>query len=548
MKKEAVFGLILLVFGSLPENENPPNPTTAEGIQMISTALVESLNDHWMSMISGEGTIPVLLLSCPEFDEAVSGALVHPTAKKYREGLLHWIKIPKLDDAQTEELEALLALVQVRRQILKWLAEHMLEVVQVQPITNWGAKVDHKILQYCAQEQLPHLTRAKHHVQDIRPLIIEVVPFDGKEGPILGLYKGDGDPRPALMPTAEWYAQNYHPQVQDLRATGTIYFNVPLTRFFLKDSLNDELTPLDHWSMKPLIAVAKSAWQDQLGIFESALSELVILLRTRPIDCPPERGLREFRKSPHLSEFWQIEIAPLSAGVSDLSRVYSLPLQQQMIAPNTSEINPTPGQVDLTLGIDNVLAQLDPINLETSACRGDAIAQCNWAVWLESEGDYTNAAQWYLKAAQQGDPHAQYNLAVLLQNGKGVKRNLKEAIDWYQKAASQGYVNAMYNLAYMLENGQGCFLRHRKEAFVLYKKAVQCNDPDSQCRVALLLLTSDLQTKLGAAYQNRGWGFVHSDNDEARRLLYSAAATGHRKSIEILRDLDWLPITVKCRP
>ena len=46
------------------------------------------------------------------------------------------------------------------------------------------------------------------------------------------------------------------------------------------------------------------------------------------------------------------------------------------------------------------------------------------------------------KSAEQGNPEAQYNLAVCYFNGEGVTRDEAEAMRWFLKAAEQGNVNA----------------------------------------------------------------------------------------------------------
>ena len=63
--------------------------------------------------------------------------------------------------------------------------------------------------------------------------------------------------------------------------------------------------------------------------------------------------------------------------------------------------------------------------------------------------------KWFRKAANQGNAHAQYNLGVMYNNGKGVTQDYKEAIKWHRKAANQGYVHAQNNLGTMYGNGQG---------------------------------------------------------------------------------------------
>lgn len=68
---------------------------------------------------------------------------------------------------------------------------------------------------------------------------------------------------------------------------------------------------------------------------------------------------------------------------------------------------------------------------------------------------YTDAKDWYFKAANLGYLAAQNNLGVMYQNGDGVPRDDEEAIKWYQKAAEQEDAHAQYNLGWMYEHGRG---------------------------------------------------------------------------------------------
>ena len=47
------------------------------------------------------------------------------------------------------------------------------------------------------------------------------------------------------------------------------------------------------------------------------------------------------------------------------------------------------------------------------------------------------------KAAEHGDRNTQYTLACFCQEGRGVAKDLEQAIFWYHKAAQQGHPNAI---------------------------------------------------------------------------------------------------------
>jgi TPR repeat protein len=57
--------------------------------------------------------------------------------------------------------------------------------------------------------------------------------------------------------------------------------------------------------------------------------------------------------------------------------------------------------------------------------------------------------------AEQGNVSAQFNLALMYANGRGVAENDTEAVKWYRLASDQGHANAQSNLGYMYDNGRG---------------------------------------------------------------------------------------------
>ena len=63
--------------------------------------------------------------------------------------------------------------------------------------------------------------------------------------------------------------------------------------------------------------------------------------------------------------------------------------------------------------------------------------------------DNRQAALWYRKAAEQGLPPAQYNLAVSYAYGKGVPTDAVQAYAWMNLAAAQGLTEAVSDRAAM---------------------------------------------------------------------------------------------------
>lgn len=60
--------------------------------------------------------------------------------------------------------------------------------------------------------------------------------------------------------------------------------------------------------------------------------------------------------------------------------------------------------------------------------------------------------KWYLKAAEQRYAKAQYNIAILYHNGRGVKQDSKKAMSWYLNAAEQEYAPAQRNFGSLYQD------------------------------------------------------------------------------------------------
>ena len=63
--------------------------------------------------------------------------------------------------------------------------------------------------------------------------------------------------------------------------------------------------------------------------------------------------------------------------------------------------------------------------------------------------DSSAAVSWYMKAADQGNASAQYNLGLAYKSGYGVAKDQAGARKWFQKAADQGYEDAKKELRKM---------------------------------------------------------------------------------------------------
>jgi len=131
------------------------------------------------------------------------------------------------------------------------------------------------------------------------------------------------------------------------------------------------------------------------------------------------------------------------------------------------------------------------------------------------------AAQWFLKAAEQGDVVAQSNLGLLYQKGQGVPRNYDQAAKWYLRAAEQGNDMAQNGLGTFYENGHGV-LQDLVQAEKWYRKAaIQGN--------------SFAQRNLGLMYRY-GNAAVQYNPIIATCWLSLAAASGHKSAEAEMSD------------
>ena|SRR5579871_3459757 len=69
----------------------------------------------------------------------------------------------------------------------------------------------------------------------------------------------------------------------------------------------------------------------------------------------------------------------------------------------------------------------------------------------DDDRDYSQALQYYLKAAAGHHPLAQFNLGIMYSLGQGVPRDPNQACEWFRVAAEHGDAGAQYQLARLYE-------------------------------------------------------------------------------------------------
>ena len=96
------------------------------------------------------------------------------------------------------------------------------------------------------------------------------------------------------------------------------------------------------------------------------------------------------------------------------------------------------------------MSAADVQSAKASAEKGDASAQFRYAEMLrDGRGVAKNvkeAVKWTRKAADQGHAAAQCQMGLFYMNGLGVDRDEDKAVEWLKKAADKKHAQAQYNL------------------------------------------------------------------------------------------------------
>lgn len=151
-----------------------------------------------------------------------------------------------------------------------------------------------------------------------------------------------------------------------------------------------------------------------------------------------------------------------------------------------------------------------------------ALGSVEEAIALIESKDYKAALEILHSLAENGDPEAQYQLAVCYVKGYGVEKSDTEASSWLRKAAESGHELSLYSLGQQYEEGHGVAI-DEKQAAKWYKKAADLKFAPAQCR-------------LGEMYvEGRG---VAGDIDKGKAYLTEAAKNGSEEAASYLEDLD----------
>jgi hypothetical protein len=126
--------------------------------------------------------------------------------------------------------------------------------------------------------------------------------------------------------------------------------------------------------------------------------------------------------------------------------------------------------------------------LTKAAEKGQPVAQFRLGSMYEhAEGvatDLAKAAHWYEMAANQGNRKAMHNLAVFYATGALGRKNMGEAARWFEKAATLGVRDSQFNLAYLYESGDGV-PQDLESAYKWYSIAAADGDKEAKARARI---------------------------------------------------------------
>ena len=164
--------------------------------------------------------------------------------------------------------------------------------------------------------------------------------------------------------------------------------------------------------------------------------------------------------------------------------------------------------------------------IEAQALAGNAEAQHDLAAVYTAghagvRQDYTRAAYWFERAAEQGIANARYNLGVLYHQGMGIETNLDAALFWYNRAAQIGHPEAQYNLG----------IAHIEGIGVAYDPKLASQFFEAAAASGI----SEAAYNLGLIHEN---GLLGVPSPEEALLWYkSAADSGNREAQAALEQL-----------
>lgn len=143
------------------------------------------------------------------------------------------------------------------------------------------------------------------------------------------------------------------------------------------------------------------------------------------------------------------------------------------------------------------------------------VESCVWvtahnSVYTATEEEKQKVFRCWSKAAENGNPMAQWTLGMYYKEGKYTEKNYDKAMEWFRKSADQGYEKAIMEIAWdiILQWDE----KTRPKAYDMMDKAVAANPA---CAYTMLEVA---------------WSMIHQPSVQIRReaieLMKKAAAAG----------------------
>ena len=146
----------------------------------------------------------------------------------------------------------------------------------------------------------------------------------------------------------------------------------------------------------------------------------------------------------------------------------------------------------------------DPTDPANQIKMGETYSKGTWKIAPNDE----KAAEWYRRAALQGDPEGEYRLGICYARGLGVPKNEFIAFTWFSKSAKDGNASAQYELGecYRLAEGVGTDL---PKAYLWYNLAAASgNDDARQNRDALARRMTDGEIREAQRQSQEYWNKI----------------------------------------
>lgn len=178
-------------------------------------------------------------------------------------------------------------------------------------------------------------------------------------------------------------------------------------------------------------------------------------------------------------------------------------------------------KIKLTPVADVLPESIGSAALRTAANKGDPGAAFEIGIrYAEGRGvaqDYTTAAKWYERAAQNGIVPATFRLGTLYEKGLGLKKDVDAARRYYQDAAEKGSAKAMHNLAVLDADGGGAGPNY-KSASQWFRKAAERGVADSQFNLGILYARGiGVEQNLAESYKWFSLAAAQGDTDSGRK-------------------------------